>query len=108
MARTLMTNAQLQAVSIELEELRTHSLAISFLLKEKINRFYDQNKLSLRIIDKKKDEIAKEFCLLEANGEPMTEDKEGVKHYKFIDDEAKNRYLGVIKEFMERSVYVES
>jgi hypothetical protein len=108
MARALMTNAQLQAISIEVDELRKHSPAVSFLLKEKINRFYQQNGLQLKIIDKKKDEFAKQHCLLEASGEPMTEDKEGIKHYKFIDDEAKNKYLDAITEFMERSVYVES
>lgn len=108
MARVQMTNSELQNLSVEMQELIKHSPAIHFLLKEKVNRFYQQNKLQLQIIDKKKLELAKMYSILDAEDNPVLEEKDGEKHFQFLSDKEKNNYINAWDQFLQRTVCIES
>jgi hypothetical protein len=110
MARTEMPNATLYAVAIGLQQLQQINPAIAFLLKEKINRFFQQNAMLLKIIDSRRSELVKKYVKHDELGNAVTKKDEETKieQYVFEDEKTEEEYKNAYEEFMSRYVNVES
>lgn len=107
MARAEITNNELNALDKDINQWMQASAAFRFLFQEKIKRFYQQNAMSLKILNKFLQDNVKKYVLHDEAGAPQTEDKEGVKHYKLATPEDEVAYIAAATEFMNRSIYVE-
>jgi hypothetical protein len=82
----------LDALQRDMHLLQTNSPALSFLLGEKIKKFYQTNRMRLNILNGKRNEFLEKHCMLDANGKPMLKDGEQGKEYSWLSDEHKAEY----------------
>lgn len=107
MARFEITNNQLLALNADIQKQQNESPAFYFFNKEKIKRFYQQNTMLIKIVDKRKSELAIKYAIHNDLGEPVLEEKEGIQHYTFVNEEAENNYKEELSTILARSVTVE-
>ena len=104
--RQLITNDALFALEADIQNQMKNSPAFFFFNKEKVNRFYQQNNLNLKVINDRMAGFIKKYVQHE-NDEPKTEEKDGQKVYVFATKEDEEAYLADTREFLNRSIYVE-
>jgi hypothetical protein len=107
MARTELTNHELNALQRDVESLSQTSPAFRIFLKEKIKRFYQQNAVQLQRLNNFLRKNVKEHVQHDENDQPMTEERDGVKHYKFATLEDEEAYIADATTFMNRTIYIE-
>lgn len=108
MARTEITNAEFRALLADIDNQQKTSPAFRFFLKEKISRFYQQNAMSIKILNKFMADNIKNYVQHDEDGRPMIEEKEGNHFYKFETEELEKEYLEKANEFMGRSIFIEA
>lgn len=108
MARTELTNLELNALQRDVESLSQSSPAFRIFLKEKIKRFYQQNAMQLQSLNNFLRRNVKEHVQHDENDQPMTEEREGgIKHYVFATPEDEKAYVDDATEFMNRTICIE-
>ena len=99
----LATYQQLDVVCRDIAYMEANSPALSLFLGSKIRDFKQKNALHITRLSNKRNELAKKHCLLDAEEKPMTEMKDGINVYKFINDEHKQLFSNEMLEFMSLS-----
>lgn len=107
MSRTTATNGQLNAIRQDIFAMSAASPSYRFFFREKIQRFFMQNKLMLKIVDERMAEFIKKYVVHDEAGSPVTEKKDEEEHYTFKDDKTKEEYTAAVKEFMEGEIHIE-
>jgi hypothetical protein len=107
MSRTTTTNAELYAIRADIEYMSSASPSYRLFFKEKISRFFNQNKMLLKIIDQRLADFIKQYAVHDEEGNPVTEKKEDQEHYTFKDEETKEQHKAAVKQFMERQITIE-
>jgi hypothetical protein len=105
MARSEVTNGELNRIQ---QDIASFTPALRFFFKEKINRFYSMNKLTLRSLNNFLASNVQRYVLHDEEGKPLTEDKNGERHFVFANEEDEKKYVGEATGFMNRSAYIES
>lgn len=108
MSRTRTTNQELFAISNDILKQCNQSASYNYFFREKISRFFNNNKLILKILHERRDEIIKKYATHDENGKPVTEEKEGQQHYTFPTEVAKKNWTDELTDFMNREIYIES
>lgn len=105
--RQQMTNYQLMLLRDDISRQSKESPAFAIFNKEKINRFFNQNAISLKILASRTAEIKKKHCILGEDGEPVTVETDGRTEIQFPTDKAKKACTDEITEFLNRTVTIE-
>jgi hypothetical protein len=107
MSRITTTNGFLNDARQDIARLTNASPAFSLFFKDKINRFWGQNKLLLKILDDRLSEFARKYAKHDEEGKPILEKKEGADHYTFETPEKEKEYKDAVTEFFNREIYIE-
>jgi hypothetical protein len=108
MARLEITNADFRTLLADIDNQKRTSPAFGFFLKEKINRFYQQNAMCIKILNKFMADNIKTYVEHDSDGKPMIEERDGGHFYKFETPEKEKEYLEKANEFMGRTILVEA
>lgn len=108
MAREEITNHQLALLRNDVLNLTNSSPAFRLFFKEKINRFFSFNAISLKVLNTKMEALVNQYVKHDEEGKPVTEQKEdGTTHYVFSCPEDEEKYKQEWEAFMNRSVKIE-
>lgn len=107
MPRIKTTNGFLNEARQDIARLSQTSPAFNLFLRDKITRFWSQNKLLLKILDDRLVEFAKKYALHDDAGNPILENKDGQDHYTFKDAETEQAYKDAVTDFLNREIHIE-
>lgn len=105
-----LTYADLNDIEQDIQLQQRRSPAFSLFNREKIKRFYQQNRVRLQVLSDTMKKLITEYVLHEddekGNPKPVTHEVEGQLQYKFIDEEKEEEYEAKAKEFMNMSIEI--
>lgn len=102
-----VTNSQLLALETDIQKQMQSSAAFFFFNKEKVRRFYQQNAISLSILNKKMAAAVEKYVVHKDEKPETATDKDGVLIYVFNSDEDEKKYRDETAEFLNRTVKIE-
>jgi hypothetical protein len=105
------TNGQLEKL---VKDLQQQDGAITFLLHDKIERFYKMNAVRIRTLNTTPEQLIKKYVLhgmpadqsVKDAPKPLTETKDGIEVYQFASDELREKYMAEMNAFMQTTVDV--
>lgn len=98
---TIQGNYQLlDIINRDLHQLQQSSPALNFLLADKIRSFKNKNALRLNTMASQRMNLARKYCILNAEGEPQTTERDGNRFFSFINDEAQEKFGKELLEWM--------
>lgn len=115
-----LTNEQLWTLANDMRKVQSESPTLSFLLGDKINRFFQVNAMSIKILNSRLGEIQKKYIVHNEQGEPQLAPVEEGKPltWQYLEsaigkdaqvltgDAIEKAYEADFNEFMKRSVTV--
>ncbi len=120
MARKIITNSELLIIQDDLATLKNKLPGLAFLFEPKIQFFYRQNQMNIRILHERMHEIQQKYIEHDADGRPIyaTEEEGKPKDWNYKEPadchavrgdgrSVKTAYQQEFNEFLNRSIHVE-
>jgi hypothetical protein len=104
MPRTQVTFGQLKALRDDILFLQNQSPAFYFFNTARVERFNSQNSMALKLLESRLDEFVKKYVKMDADLQPVTEEKDGRKVYCFYSDEYRENYLKALNNFLSQKI----
>lgn len=98
----------LHAIRTDLMEIQRNSPGLSFLLRQRMNEFFQRNSIRINMLDKNHQQLVQKYVLKDENGNPQTEEVNGVQQYKFENELEKTAFTKEMTEFMMINIEVEA
>lgn len=102
-----LTYLELKTLNDDIEQLEKERPGVAFLLEPKLSQFKRQNAINLRILKLKPSEIKNQYCLKDADNNPVIEEVDGKKLLQYPDEDSKDKATVELTEFFNRTVTVE-
>lgn len=100
-----ITTAMLLMYDQELKQLATSVLYL--LNRSKINDFYNKNGVRVKSALNERDELWKEFCVIEEDGRLKTEEKDGQQVLVLKEELRRHEFTEKMNAFMNKQIAIE-
>ena len=107
MARQQLTNKQLQLLRNDINSQTHRSPAFYFFNRPRIERFFHQNALALKVLQSREDELIRKYVQHDESGKPMTRQENGELVWVFATDELRQQYLEDQENILSKAVLIE-
>ena len=107
MAKHTITYSQLLSLRNDIINQQKTSAAFFFFNMAKVERFFSENKFPLTVMDSRMDEFVKRYVRLDKDGQPVTEERDGILHYSFYSKEYEDNYKKAIGNFLSLKITIQ-
>lgn len=107
MPRFELTYGQLLALRDDIIRQQQTSAAFFYFNKSRVEKFFNQNQMALKVLKSRMDEYVKKYVKFDADAQPITEEKDGTLVYTFYSEESKEQYKKALNNFMALKISIE-